>query len=123
MRELKFRAWNGDSYIELNNLRGERSIYFSPYDLGTIPPEARGNVVLEQYTGLKTRKDSKEIYEGDILQYFAATLVVEYHNSSFWAVKYDSKEAWNICEFLGVNGATVIGNIHENPELLSKEEE
>lgn len=52
MRELKFRVWNGDSYIELNNLRGERSIYFSPYNLGAIPPEIRDKVALEQYTGL-----------------------------------------------------------------------
>ena len=68
MRELQFRVWNGTSYTELYNLRGEKSIYFSPYDLSAIPTEVRDKTVIEQYTGLKD-KNGKEIYEGDILEF------------------------------------------------------
>jgi len=120
MRELKFRAWvyYGEKLKKPHYSQDYDSLsrFFGDHD------ENDDNQCIEQYTGLKTRKDGKEIYEGDILQYFAATLVVEYHDNSFWAVKYDSKEAWNICSFLGVNGARVIGNIHENPELLERED-
>ena len=115
MRELKFRAWvfYGEKLKKPHYSQdyGSLSRFFEDHDENDI------DQCIEQYTGLKDR-DGKEIYEGDILQYFGATLVVEYHDEAFWAVKYDTKEAWNIRKFIGVSGARVIGNIHENAELL-----
>jgi uncharacterized phage protein (TIGR01671 family) len=115
MRELKFRAWvfYGEKLKKPHYSQdyGSLSRFFEDHD------ENDDDQCIEQYTGLKDR-DGKEIYEGDILQYFGATLVVEYHDEAFWAVKYDTKEAWNIRVFIGVSGARVIGSIHENAELL-----
>ena len=127
MRELKFRAYDTEAkcYIEEPILADNfGQVYVvceeASNKKGTCLITHKPNVVIEQYTGQKDR-DGEEIYEGDILQYFGATLVVEYHDATFWGVKYDSKEAWNIRCFIGVSGARAIGNIHENPELLEEE--
>lgn len=112
MRELKFRAWDTGAK------RWTSGVMPVLTGLSLKLKPAHSGIIIEQYTGLKTRRDGKEIYEGDILQYFGATLVAEYHDEAFWAVKYDTKEAWNIRCFIGVSGARVIGNIHENPELI-----
>jgi uncharacterized phage protein (TIGR01671 family) len=67
---------------------------------------------LMQYTGIKD-KNGVEIYEGDILKWNAKEWGCEFNEVVEWdfdllnARKYDWAE-W--CE--------VIGNIHENPELL-----
>ena len=70
-----------------------------------------------QYTGLKD-KNGIEIYEGDIISHYAFN-----HQKSFFiedAVSWDDfytgfvgpglASEWSSCE--------VVGNIHENPELL-----
>jgi uncharacterized phage protein (TIGR01671 family) len=68
-------------------------------------------IVLMQYTGLKDL-NGVEIYEGDIVKEYASTRVsavlrfeVEWGN-----------HGWNISTGL----YEVIGNIHENPELIKK---
>jgi uncharacterized phage protein (TIGR01671 family) len=74
------------------------------------------NVIFEQFTGLLDKK-GKEIYEGDIIQSLDSELQPVRHLIQFdeQEGKYNARQSW-IAEF----GKTIIGNIHQNPELLGK---
>ena len=142
MRELKFRAWdkitkqifevkqinfnaierNVYGWITYKELLGkvEESLSFRSFD----------DVELMQYTGLKD-KNGKEIYEGDILKSESGTWLCEVRDSPSFAgfdfkiIKAPAGCEWQIGDNfilseLRINeaGYEVIGNIHENSELL-----
>jgi len=82
-----------------------------------------GEVELREWTGLKDKNGLTEIYEGDIFK-SGAGLVYE-------VVWWDGKSAWATKDRFGGYGmlwpevkqwdeVKVIGNVWENPELLSK---
>lgn len=121
MREIKFRAWNGE------RLRAVWTIGWidGEMDLITTPKfsEPAEDCVLMQYTGLKD-KNGKEIYEGDILKSVAyainkeVTGIVKYNNDlAHFYLEVDSNKR---IVFLGLINTEVIGNIYENPELLNE---
>lgn len=78
-----------------------------------------------QYTGL-TDKNGNKIFEGDIVTHFINWLGKRVNG----VVKYDNKVASWVCDFapekesafladwVDGNGCEIIGNIHDNPELL-----
>lgn len=127
-REIKFRAWDKKhrKYTKVlkiyfgsggNNLGALVEDYETNYAL-----ELQANQVeLEQYTGLKDKND-KEIYEGDIMRFDAIDYEI------YWADDFSSWNNWRVdggARIYGSNSfeevtrfGSVIGNIHENPELL-----
>jgi hypothetical protein len=112
MREIKFRAWDvknkemledypaPDDYVDINN------IFYSWAD----------EYVPMQFTGLKD-KNSKEIYEGDIL---ADIYRVEWDEGGMKYILTWTQDGYYSMELneLTWEDTVVIGNIYENPELI-----
>ena len=127
MRELKFRAWikNHNCYADV--LGFEQGKLFVQFQSGErarhrlyVPIE---DCILEQYTGLKD-KNGKEIYEGDIVEYTTC-----YYGNEKRHRKVVEWSEWDSDDFgephnLGYSNLSecmeVIGNAHENAELLEK---
>ena len=131
MREIKFRAWS----IQHKCICEVRYIDFETEQIGV---EVRGKPTLlpldefelMQYTGLKD-KQGKEIYEGDILwncEYDEDHCIgevyydVDENTHSGFLIRTPIKNSLpevNCFEDFGCE-MEVIGNIHENPELMKE---
>lgn len=119
MRSLKFRAW-GKNIKEYLSQDGAEPYQYTLKDISNGCIYDIDLFIIEQYTGLKD-KNGKEICEGDILQiddHILGDFVVVWHNFG-WKIKrsvgYESLSVHKS------EDCTVIGNIHENGELLGGE--
>jgi uncharacterized phage protein (TIGR01671 family) len=119
MREIKFRAWDTvmKKYMrpwpEGFSLFGEVTCFdllgqqFAEQKRNTLL--SFNDLIIEQYTGLKD-KNGREIYEGDIV-------IASWHWKSPHAIELPD-DYYAFTEYAIDDEMTIIGNIHENPELL-----
>ena len=144
MREILFRGkradngeWIEGAYSPFNlNFFGEREekphIIIISDDKNIdglwceVIPETVG-----QYTGL-TDKNGVKIFEGDIVRYGTNTdradnkeiyeVVFETRGGSrYFGIRISEIETWQFCFEVPAKLMEVIGNIHDNPELLGGE--
>ena len=109
-REIKFRAWG--------IWEGEMSLWEEyRYDICDKISADKTKAILMQYAGLKDKND-KEIYEGDIVKVNGELMEVFFKDGYFgWGKEHSG--AYSFDPF-GAEQLEVIGNIYENPDLLSK---
>jgi uncharacterized phage protein (TIGR01671 family) len=131
MREIKFRAWDEVNkkywYLENNDfiIEGDGVSIFSEFSSDRINKSWE----LEQFSGLLD-KNGKEIYEGDIIKTewngIEQIAVIQFTRASFNA-KYICSSRPDFTHYTpgqGINAlwwgsfSEVVGNVHENPELL-----
>lgn len=120
MREIKFRAWR----LNKDRHTGISVEPFMEYNINDISRD----LILMQYTGLKD-KNGKEIYEGDILKVMVTNNIIpdQEQKGMIFSVVYQDhgfifnpkmpfnhsySSSWTLHE--------VIGNIHENPQLIKQ---
>lgn len=134
MREILFRAKmktdNGEYkkgvwvFGDLVRIKDGGKTLTMIYGFGEVEPSTVG-----QYTGL-TDKNGKRIFEGDIVKFcteLKEICFVDYGKGKYILrqLKKDKHLSWqsiDIFELFGLE-CEVIGNIHDNPELIKGAEE
>ena len=146
MREILFRGKRMDSgqWVEAASILSAndglvKEIYLSAKSGAVLHVNADGNPVavsaaphalfyqvdpdtVGQFTGL-TDKNGRKIFEGDVCRFYGDDGFSDYAvfwdgNNSGWLVRQMDSEALDVLDSYFAECCTVIGNIHDNPELL-----
>lgn len=150
MREILFRGKREDNgewikgYLLGDEITGQYFIHASGNSVNESPKVGEEGVLhflafevipetVGQYTGLKD-KHGTQIFEGDIVDYEDESPgQYEYHDSTFinrGVIEYDDgvfywtnlvAAQFDDSVYKGAADCVVIGNIHDNPELLEEE--
>lgn len=118
MREIKFRLWDKSAdNPQDRKLKGVMVCWEYAKDSSYFQNALSGNYPLMQFTGLKD-KNGKEIYEGDICinPIYVNKTVVAFGDEKGMGFNYSFHYANSARS--DKNEWEIIGNIHENPELL-----
>jgi len=141
MRRIKFRAWGKGNEIYLYNVQDaydtlSGSVKYDDGEDAEYDEDCFGSFLnnkwydVEQFTGLKD-VNGKEIYEGDIIEFFGANKKIKVkkefgiivykadrYGAGFNSIIQNKERGYG-----GINIAQdiVVGNVHENPELLEAE--
>lgn len=123
MREILFRGKTYDGKWEQGDLRhggyvhndSETYIMRSDYALHNIPVDPK---TVGEYTGM-TDKNGKKIFEGDVVTNSCGRKeTVEFYKGRYYPfIAFPEYNCWDEKE------CEVIGNIHDNPELLKGEQQ
>ncbi len=121
MREIKFRGFNGEKWLFGNLEIDYKAKHACISDNRFWRHPVRFDTV-GQFTGLRD-SDGREIYEGDIIKVrthnpywrFRRNFLVTWGEDG-WLLDGDSLYSW-----FSFHTLEVIGNIHDNPDLLEKQ--
>lgn len=123
MREIEYRGWDSHNKrwvygLPIMDVRGHSRIQYDHVRYSIIvDPNSLG-----EYAGLKDKND-KKIYEGDIIKaefsYATWRGYVYFDKGNFELVDSDKNGQYLALSVL--SNIEIIGNIHENPELLKVE--
>ena len=130
-REIKFRAWDGQTMRDVRSIHNVHSQVNVHADLCTVKDDPLSNKAvisshyteynlklhLMQYTGLKDR-NGVEIYEGDLLSFGRDVIEILWWGAGFQVQIVGHKLPMGEMFEIHQRGE-VIGNIYENPELLT----
>lgn len=143
-REIKFRAWQNGQMCEIDG-NSKVTLCFNKISGWNIAREPQSehkywlmgdsskggeDFILMQYTGLKDQ-NKNYVYEGDLLQHYIDKRLliweVQYRNGVFGIVNINEGHRGNFCPCDGseyyFKDREIIGNVYENPELLSAKTE
>lgn len=114
-REIKFRAWVYSGFYEMIN----DYCFLDKSDFSFMGHDRTNNrydvIAVMQFTGLHD-SEGKEIYEGDVLEYDDRIFEVFYKKAAFYLKEKEFSFPFYI---KNMDNLTIIGNIYENPNLIS----
>lgn len=130
MVEIKFRAWDKKKEMMgdvMSLTRPEQAIYILVRFWANARTEARlrDTLIIMQFTGLSDKNGKgKEVYADDVVSSYNGVTCHVYWDSEYgqwWGRmlnKTQGEYTRPLCQILDNTYVHIIGNIHENPELV-----